>query len=121
MTHTILIVDDDEPTQKLLEALLSRGGLQSLVAPNGHAAIETLDGRDDIACVILDMMMPKVDGHSVLEHVRNTKNPVPVIVCTALGPAMTDSLDPIVVRAVIRKPFDIDHLMETVNALIASR
>jgi DNA-binding response OmpR family regulator len=71
--------------------------------------------------VILDPMMPKVDGHSVLDHLRETKNPVPVIVCTALGPAMTDSLDSIVVRAVIRKPFDIDHLMETVTALIASR
>jgi CheY-like chemotaxis protein len=121
MTHTVLIVDDDEPTQKLLETLLSRGGLRTVVAANGRTAIETLDARDDISCIVLDMMMPKVDGHSVLEHVRETKNPVPVIVCTALGPAMTESLDPVVVRAVIRKPFDIEHLMETVNALIASR
>ena len=120
MTHSVVIVDDDEPTQKLLEALLSRGGLRSVVARNGLAAIETLDGRDDISCVILDMMMPKVDGHSVLDHLRETKNPV-LIVCTALGPAMTESLDPTVVRAVIRKPFDIEHLMETVRALIASR
>ena len=120
MTKTVLIVDDDEPTQKLLEALLSRGGLQSVVAHNGRAAIDALDKRNDISCVILDMMMPKVDGHSVLEYVRDTKNPVPVIVCTALGPAMTESLDPTVVRALIRKPFDIDHLMETVTALIAS-
>lgn len=114
----VLIVEDDEPTQKLLEAIMSRAGLRSLVADNGLAAINLLDARDDIACLILDIMMPSVDGMAVIEHLSAKGSRVPVIVCTAAGRAAPSEFDRSVVRAVVRKPFDIEQLTAAVTATI---
>jgi two-component system cell cycle sensor histidine kinase/response regulator CckA len=118
MPATVLIVEDDEPTQKLLETLMNRGGVATLIAANGAAAIEIFDRRDDLACMILDLMMPAVDGPTVLEHISASGRRLPVIVCTAAVTQTMPPFDPAVVRAVVRKPFDIDQLMETVAELI---
>src|SRR5919206_2806700 len=106
MAKTVLIVEDDEPTQKLLQTLMSRNGVDSVLAENGGAAIALLDARDDIGCMILDLMMPAVDGRSVLAHARATGREVPVIVCTATA-LRPDSFDRSQVHAVVQKPFDI--------------
>jgi CheY-like chemotaxis protein len=117
MPGTVLIVEDDEPTQKLLETLMSRNGVACVVAPNGGAAIELLDSRDDIGCMILDLMMPAVDGHSVLSHVAARERRVPVIVCSATN-MRPQSFDESVVRAVVQKPFDIAQMMALVASLL---
>ena len=118
MPATVLIVEDDEPTQKLLQTLMNRNGVVSLLATNGAEAIEIFDQRTDIACMILDLMMPTVDGQTVLKHVSASGRPVPVVVCTAAVSQTMPIFDPKVVRAVVRKPFDIDQLMETVATLV---
>ncbi len=120
MAKTVLIVEDDEPTQKLLGTLMMRSGIDSVLATNGAAAIDTLDERDDIACIILDLMMPDVDGYAVLDHVAASGRDVPVVVCTATSGHGAPRFDDRIVRAVVRKPFDIDQLMAIVSALIGS-
>lgn len=121
MTKTVLIVEDDQPTQMLVKTLMQRSGLESVIAGDGAAAIEVLEARDDIACVILDLMMPEVDGTSVIGHMAKQERKIPVIVCSAAVPSTMPPLDPTVVRAVIRKPFDIEHLAATAAALIDER
>ncbi|HEV3485249.1 MAG TPA: response regulator [Vicinamibacterales bacterium] len=118
---TVLIVDDDEPTQKLLQAVMRRVGLDSAVAPNGRVAIEMLESGGAFACVILDLMMPSVDGAAVVEHLATRNQPIPVIVCTAVGPLHTPQFDPNVVRAVVRKPFDVEHLTSAVMEVLKPR
>lgn len=118
MRKTVLIVEDDEATQSLLSAVMQRCGLDSLIAPNGLAAIEILDSRDDVACIVLDLMMPVYGGASVLSHLAARERRVPVIVCTAALPVTKDSFDHSLVRAVIRKPFDVEQLSAAVLALI---
>lgn len=115
---TVLIVEDDEPTQALLEALMQRDGLATVTARNGKAAIEILGARDDIAVMILDLMMPEVDGYAVLDHVAQTGKSIAVIVCTAAVGSKMPPLDDRIVRAVVRKPFDIEQLTAIVTALI---
>ncbi len=118
--HTILIVDDDEPTQKLLEALMSRQGLGTHVVSNGAQAIDSLrDGQ--FACVILDLMMPAVGGQDVINYLDREQPTVPVIVCTAAGRRTIETLDGKAVRAVVRKPFDIDELAAIVSRLLAEK
>jgi CheY-like chemotaxis protein len=113
---TILIVDDDEPTQKLLEVLMQRYGFATEVAANGAAAISRLrDG--DYAVVILDLMMPEVGGHDVLAFIDEQQKPVNVVLCTAALPARDEQFDPKFVKAVVRKPFDIEQLAATVASL----
>lgn len=116
-TKTVLIVEDDEPTQKLLETLMSRNGVQSIVAGNGSAAIEVLESRPDVDCMILDIMMPAVGGQTVLSHLADTGRDLPVIVCTAAA-VRPHTFDASRVRAVVQKPFDIEQLMALVQSLI---
>ena len=117
-TKTILVVEDDEPTQNLLGAVMRRCGLGIVVAADGKAAIEVLESRDDLACIILDLMMPVYDGSSVLAYLTAHERRIPVIVCTAAIALTREGFDPSLVRAVIRKPFDVEQLSATVLSLI---
>ena len=114
----ILIVDDDEPTQSLLRAVLRRCGYASETASNGREAIGLLQAKR-YAAVILDMMMPEVGGREVIAFLTGTPKPVPVIICSAAGPAALAGFDPAVVKAIVRKPFDIDQLMAAVTSFVA--
>jgi len=121
MTRTVLIVEDDEPTQMLVRTLMQRNGVESVVAGDGAQAIDVLKKRNDIECIILDLMMPSVDGTSVIRFLKTQERKIPVIVCSAAVPSTMPALDPTVVRAVIRKPFDIEHLAATAMALMGER
>lgn len=112
----VLIVDDDEPTQNLLRAVLRRCGYESETASNGRQAIALLQNRQ-YAAIVLDMMMPEIGGAEVVAFLGGSTSPVPVIVCSAAGPAALTGLDPKVVKAVVRKPFDIDELVAVVTSV----
>ena len=113
---TILVVDDDDPTKKLVEALLHRHGYATVLASNGREAIDMLRART-FAAIILDMMMPSVGGADVIDFLVAESMRVPVIICTAAPQQKTVDLDPAYVKAVIRKPFDIDDFIATVRAV----
>jgi DNA-binding NtrC family response regulator len=87
MTQTILIVDDDPVQRRLLESCISRSGQQTLTAPGGGPALELLFSPkgEQISLVLLDLMMPDVDGIQVLTKLRATNLDLPVIVLTAKG------------------------------------
>ena len=113
----ILIVDDDEPTRQLLTALLKRSGYQTTVASSGEEAIGIL-GKHAYSVIILDLMMPNVDGQAVIDFLEREGKNVPVIVCTAAGPRRTDEIRGQLVKAVVRKPFDIELLSNLVSKLV---
>jgi CheY-like chemotaxis protein len=113
----ILIVDDDEPTRNLLRAVLGRYGYAIEVASNGRQAIALLQ-TEQYAAVVLDIMMPEVGGHDVVTFLAGTPTPVPVVICSAAGPAALSGFDPKVVKAVVRKPFDIDQFVAAVASII---
>lgn len=110
----VLIVEDDEPTQKLLQALLRRAGYTTRIAANGGEAIALL--REDIfAVVVLDLMMPTVGGREVVDFLVAEGKNVPVVICSAAGPAALGGFDTNVVKAVVRKPFDLDQFVAAVR------
>lgn len=113
----LLIVDDDEPARRLITTLLSRQGFEIVEAIDGAEAIDLLRSGVSFSAVVLDLMMPKVDGRGVIAHVGQHHRDVPVIVCTAAGPTAYNDLDGTVVRGVIRKPFDIEELTATISAV----
>jgi two-component system cell cycle sensor histidine kinase/response regulator CckA len=110
MAKTVLIIDDDAPTRGLLTAVVVRAGLSAVVASNGGEAIDIINTRDDLCCIVLDLMMPVIDGPAVIAHISSTRRNVPVIVCTAAGPRQTPEFDRTIVRAIIQKPFDVEQL-----------
>ena len=83
----ILIVDDDPVQCRLLEDMLQKSGYETVVLDNGDAALTLLGGADGarIDCVILDLVMPNLDGLGVLARLRQASINVPVIVQTAHG------------------------------------
>src|SRR6202051_2014398 len=83
----ILIVDDDPVQCRLLEAMLQKSGYETVVLDKCDAALTVLGGADGarIDCVILDLVMPNLDGLGVLARLRQASINVPVIVQTAHG------------------------------------
>ena len=87
MAELILIVDDDPVQRRLLEGMATRFGYEVMTADGGDAAVAALTGPDAarIDCVILDLVMPDLDGYGVLTRMREAGLSIPVIVQTAHG------------------------------------
>jgi DNA-binding NtrC family response regulator len=86
MPERILIVDDDPVQRRLLEAMLTRAGYEPVVVEGGDAAVAQLTAADSrIDAVVLDLMMPDLDGLGVLGRMREVGLAIPVIVQTAHG------------------------------------
>ena len=86
MAETILIVDDDPVQRRLLEAMATRFGYAVITAEGGDAAVVAVTAPDArIDCMVLDLVMPDLDGYGVLERMRDAGVSIPVIVQTAHG------------------------------------
>lgn len=81
----ILVVDDDPAQCRLLESMLHKLGCEAVAREDGDAALSLLAGPDgsSIDCIILDLVMPNLDGMGVLARLRQAAIKVPVIVQTA--------------------------------------
>jgi CheY-like chemotaxis protein len=112
----VLVVDDDEPTRRLVQAVLRRSGYDTETATNGGEAIALLR-KKPYAAIVLDMMMPRIGGRDVIEFLSNSGSTIPVVICSAAGPAALTGLDAAVVKAVIRKPFDVNEFIDSVTSV----
>lgn len=80
----ILVVDDEERMRKLINDFLTVKGFKVIEASDGEEAIDKFYADKDISLIILDVMMPKMNGWEVLKTIRNTSK-VPIIMLTARG------------------------------------
>ena len=80
----ILVVDDEPRMRKLVNDFLTRDGFFVLEAEDGQKAVDIFFSEKDIALIILDVMMPKMDGFQTLKEIRQYSQ-VPVIMLTARG------------------------------------
>ncbi len=83
MTYRVLIVDDEEDMRHLLEMYLMNSGYQCLQAKDGVEALEVIE-KQEIDIVLLDVMMPKLNGFEVCEQIRKS-NETPIIFISAKG------------------------------------
>lgn len=103
----ILIVDDHPSIRSLLTLIVQRAGFVVETAADGREALAKLRQRT-YSVVLLDLMMPNTNGYEVLEELRHFPRRPFVIVITAAALGFAVELDPSIVHAVIRKPFDVD-------------
>ncbi|MBI5975340.1 response regulator [Staphylococcus canis] len=83
MTNSILVVDDEHRIRKLLKLYLEREGYEIIEASNGRDALD-LALKNDYGCILLDLMLPEIDGMDVALRLRETKD-TPIIMLTAKG------------------------------------
>ncbi len=114
----ILVVDDESRMRKLVRDFLEREGFRVLEAGDGEEAMELFYRDKDIALLILDVMMPKMDGWQVCREVRQTSK-VPIIMLTARGEEQ-DELQgfELGVDEYISKPFSPKILVARVEAIL---
>src|SRR5881409_1873131 len=116
-SSTILLVDDEDSVQKLLTYPLERDGFRVVQARDGEQALRMF-GDERIDLVVLDLMLPKVDGLEVCRRLRADSN-VPIIMLTARD----DELDKVLGLELgaddyITKPFSIREFRSRVRALL---
>ena len=112
----VLIVEDDIAIRTLMVAALKREPIEVHTASDGIAALECVRAND-YAVILLDLMMPRLDGYEFLESldvVRPGAQPV-IIVMTAFESGSLRKLPPNRVHAVLHKPFDVERVVELVR------
>jgi CheY-like chemotaxis protein len=112
----VLVVDDDDAIRSMVERVLRREQFEVESARDGFEAIEKL-ARNDYGTVLLDLMMPRVDGHGVLRFLE-TERPAEkpwVIVMTANMQGASETAEAKPVFRVLPKPFDIRQLISHVK------
>lgn len=114
----ILVVDDESRMRKLVHDFLAREGYEVLEAGDGEEALDIFYQQKDIALLVLDIMMPRINGFEVCREIRQTSK-VPIIMLTAKGDER-DELNGFDIGAdeYISKPFSPKILVARVNALL---
>ena len=119
MEESILVVDDEERMRKLIKDFLTNKGYHILQAEDGEKALEIYqENKSKIMLVLLDVMMPKLDGWSVLRQIRQTSK-VPIIMLTARGEEQDELFGfELGVDEYISKPFSPKILVARVEAIL---
>ena len=116
---TVLVVDDESRMRKLIRDFLAQKGYSILEAQDGEEALKVFqENKNKIGIILLDVMMPKLDGWSVLRQIRQTSN-VPIIMLTARGEEQDELFGfELGVDEYISKPFSPKILVARVEAII---
>lgn len=113
----VLVVDDDENTRQLLVSSLRQRGLIVDQAVDGGEALDLLR-QNQYVVILLDLLMPRVDGFAVLDAMRAdaVQSPPVVLVVTGADRNTVDRLDSQIIHGIVRKPFDSQELVSLVVA-----
>ncbi|MCP4213873.1 MAG: response regulator [bacterium] len=122
-TGTILLADDEAMVLEVGQDMLEELGFKVLTAVDGHEAVEIFKKHcDEIVCVILDMIMPRLDGEQTFRQLRNLKSDIPVILCSGytreqVAKRFFDRMP----APFIGKPFKLSGLAEKLQMVLSSK
>jgi CheY-like chemotaxis protein len=117
-TKRVLLVEDDEDIRELLKDVLRAEGYQAEVARDGLDALGKLDGDHEPWVIVLDMMMPRMDGEAFLQELRRdpTRVDTPVVVVSGNSTAREKARE-LRVAACLTKPFELEELLRVLGGL----
>lgn len=121
MGKKILVVDDDDAIRELFDGLLTEAGYEVTLAEDGLAAVAALK-KEVPDLVILDVMMPVINGPRLMELIRSSERPemwqVPILICSA-GQVIEDIVRSkefnVSIDDCIAKPFEVRHLLKIIK------
>lgn len=114
----ILVVDDEARMRKLIRDFLTKAGYTVAEAADGKEAVEAFQKEGDVACIIMDVMMPRMDGYQATREIRRTSQ-VPIIMLTAKSEEQ-DELQgfELGIDEYVTKPFSPKALVARVDAIL---
>ncbi len=118
----VLVIDDDKDTMRILEAKLTDAGYQVLQAADGKEGLEKArEVRPDL--ILLDVMMPELDGLSVLQHLKfdTLTDKIPVVIMTAKGEKMQKLFTMEGAAAYLTKPFVFSELLDELKKCLTGK
>lgn len=114
----ILVTEDDTNSRKLYEAVLKRANYKVLTASNGSEALDILD-REHIDLIVLDIMMPELDGYEFTRLLRENGNDIPILVVSAKQMAEDRKKGFILgIDDYMTKPVDEEEMLLRIHALL---
>jgi excisionase family DNA binding protein len=113
----VLIIDDDSAIRFVLREAYASVGFEVVEAESGLLGLDALDQQPP-SLVLLDIMMPGIDGFQVMKYLSQFGVKVPVLAMSALGPRVEDRARELGADAFVAKPFDIRELVLTSRRLI---
>ncbi|MEP0957399.1 response regulator [Microcoleus sp. FACHB-1515] len=123
MIRKILVVDDEADLRNLVQTCLEiMGGWQVVTAGSGEKALQEAQNRQ-LDLILLDLMMPKMDGLAILEQLRSNEKTrqIPIVLLTAKGRSIESAqFEQFNVLGMIRKPFNPVQLADQIEALLSN-
>jgi CheY-like chemotaxis protein len=115
MKHTVLVVEDDDPLRELMREALELSGYDVVTAGNGREAMAAIARIESVCLVILDLLMPVMNGWEFLDEIQTTPSQAgtPVVIHTS-EPAQAPAG-----RRVLQKPITLDRLLSVVREYCA--
>jgi len=112
---TILVVDDDDDIRQVLAMVLDEAGFRVVTAANGREALERLRGDPRPDVILLDLMMPEMDGYQF--RAEQQRDPalraIPTLIVTA--GTVTPRVEELGAEAILRKPVSLRRLVDTIR------
>ena len=116
--YRALIVEDDPAIRRLVEKILARRQVQVDTAHDGREALRKL-GTGRYSVLILDLMVPELNGFEVIDFLKQQNLQIPVAVVSAVSQQALTRLDLDIVKLVISKPFDVEEFTKGILGLCA--
>ncbi len=119
--QSILLVDDDEPLRNVLDEILKESGFKILQASNGQEAVNIFtENQDDIAIIIMDVVMPVMGGVAAAKRIRNINAAIPIIFQTGYGEQTElNAAASIEHCGTLRKPLQVHELLTKIQEKLA--
>jgi DNA-binding response OmpR family regulator len=118
MNKRIMIIDDEPAVGEMMSTLLEAEGYEAVVAYDGQDGLEQMN-KGSVDLLLLDYMLPGMDGIEVLCEVRHRWPDLPVIIVTAFGsPELRARASKFNVVDVVSKPFDTEKLLEQISTAV---
>lgn len=118
-TPQVLIIDDDPAIRFVVREGLQAAGFDVVEAGSGLLGLDAVDTSPP-SIVLLDIMMPGIDGFQVMRFLERYNVTVPVIAFSALGPRIEEKARELGAAAYISKPFELSDLVATIRTLVAA-
>lgn len=111
----ILIAEDEAPILESISYLLESYGYKTLCATNGSSALKKYNANKDIDLIIMDKLMPDMDGLDVIQKIRETSETVPIFLTTGIQDADELDCEKFSITRLVKKPYDFDLMIDLIR------